>query len=201
MIQLSRESLINFINSKNPREKKMIIILGIMFLFFADYWLLLTPVTRFFTTTMSKKVTLEREVEGLVHDEKNRLVIQKSLEVAQQNLIVQEASFVTAQEVPFLLESLSNLASESGVKILSVKPQDNSKQVDKGQYSPLPIRIQGLAGTHEFGTFLARLESNRIFFKVKSVRISENPASPRRHMVELEVDAYRVERRYQDDAS
>ena len=57
-------------------------------------------------------------------------------------------------------------------------------------YKEIPIQIDALAGFHQMGMFLSRVESGAQPMQVRMLRISDNPSEPRRHVVKLQLVAY-----------
>ena len=109
-----------FINARNPREKQMIIIFGILVIIFLDYWLLIRPVIKIFTQNFSQAETVELELRGLKEDKKNEMSIEKNWIATKQKLEDSESRFITPNEMPTFLENISKLALDSGVKGISL---------------------------------------------------------------------------------
>ncbi len=195
-----------FFSARNVREKAMLVIFAAAFLLFLDYWILIRPVIGVFTETIPKLAALDIELDGLRHDKKNRASIAREWEESRARMTAKEDTFITRDRVPALLENISKLASDSGVKILSLKPMApavekpgrgakpaKSTPAVKGasKNSPVLIRLNGLAGTHEFGSFLARLESGPTFFRVKDIHIAtQGELDIRHHSLEVNIETY-----------
>ena len=95
------------------------------------------------------------------------------------------------QEIPKLLEDLSNMAKESSVKIVGITPlQAKEPQTSEQIYQEIPILINARSGYHELGKFLSDLEGAGRFMKVVDINIKENKATAKRHDVELLVLTY-----------
>lgn len=186
-----------FINERNPREKQMIAVFGILFIIFLDYWLLIRPVVGILTRDFSQSDTLQKELRGLKDDQKNKKFIEKNWVQAKEKLEAFEKRFVTPDEMPAFLENISKLAQDSGVKVISLQPQENLKKEGKKEvpspYTGMPIRMSAVGGAHEFGKFLSWLETNSTFIRVTDVRISPNSMDERKHILELSIEVYRKE--------
>jgi len=96
------------------------------------------------------------------------------------------------QEIPSLLENLSVMARNSGIKIVGIVPiERKDEKVDKNRiYKEIPILISAKSGYHELGRFLSNLENADRFMKVADIDIKSNAASPKKHDVELMVLTY-----------
>ena len=183
------DKVMSFLNRLNPREKVMFIVMIGAAILVLDYALFIQPAAKLFLATMPELGTVRQDLHALQEDYKNREQINKGWTITSQALIEKEKMFIAPNEIPALLENLSKLAQESGVKILTLKP--DAAQPDAGNYQRIPIKISALAGAHEFGKFLAKLESNTTFFRVTDVKIQNSPTDTRRHSLDLSIEAYR----------
>lgn len=196
-IKLALVLLQKFINERNPREKQMIIIFGILGIIFFDYWLFINPVVKVFTKNLSQSGALESELRGLKDDQKNKQRIEQNWNQTEEKLEQSEKRFIPPNEMPAFLENISKLALDSGVKVMSLQPfekpgKGNAKE-SSSPYSGMSIKISAIGGTHEFGKFLSLLETNPTFIKVIALRISHNTMDDRKHTLELSIEVYRKE--------
>lgn len=181
----------NFFNKRNTREKIMIIALAAAIVVFLDYWLFIHPVVQVFSNTLPQLSLLESDARSYQSDIQNRGKIKQSWADAKARLAESELQFVAPDELPALLENLSKLALGSNVKILSLKTGEPQEAGSSGRYTRVPVRMSAVAGTHELGNFLSRLESGRTFFKVEDLKIMAQQADPKRHQIELVLEVYR----------
>jgi Tfp pilus assembly protein PilO len=182
-----------FLNSRNTREKYMLIAFIGVFIFTLDYFVWLSPVIRMFGEAAPKIAPLREELKALRDDEKNKDAIRQKWQDAQKELSEKDRQFISPDETPALLENLSKLAQKAGVRLTALEPSDAPK-TKKGLYAPFPIQVKATASTHELGTFLSNLESGTTFFRIKDLRIANNPLNERKHVVEMAMEAYRRER-------
>ena len=184
----------NFLNSRTLREKQMIIVFGLCFVFFLDWFLVVQRFSAMFAEVSPKIAILKEERKSLKEDQKNKDAIKKKWEDAKHDLTEKEGMFIAPDETPALLEELSKLALQSGVKITSLEPFDRKSRDKALLYTALPLQMKASAGTHEFGSFLARLENGKTFFKVTDLRIASNPLNERRHSIELSMEVYKKDK-------
>lgn len=183
-----------FLNTRSPSERQMLIVFGILIVVALDYLLLVQPIVGVFTKNSPQLANLRAEIGARQDDRNNRRLIETKTTEALAELELKRKRFIAADELPAFLESLSKLASDSGLKILMLTPSAVAAEEGQHPYVRTPLRIDAQAGTHELGKFLSRLETHEIFFKVTGIRISDNPNDTRRHSVELTIDVYRIER-------
>ena len=106
------------------------------------------------------------------------------------------------EELPQVIELLSDLASRSQVKIQTIFPQ---RAPDAPGQSPVPpeqakampavskevlIQVDALAGFHQLGAFLSLVETGDKPMQVSSLQMVRDPKEPRRLQVKLVFQAY-----------
>ncbi|MBL7070660.1 MAG: type 4a pilus biogenesis protein PilO [Candidatus Omnitrophica bacterium] len=98
------------------------------------------------------------------------------------------------EEFPEVLERLSEMAMDTGVKITEIIPVkeelDEADMNSSDIYSQQRILIKALCGYHQLGTFIAALESGKRFMEVSDIEIAANPLNPKRHNVQLVVKTF-----------
>ncbi|MDD5006067.1 MAG: type 4a pilus biogenesis protein PilO [Candidatus Omnitrophica bacterium] len=112
---------------------------------------------------------LERDIRNL---DKNK---QEMAELDEKNNNF-KIMIVDEKDIAVLIEKISNLADDSGVKIIQIKPlMDNSDlniiEAKDSKFREIEIQIVGKADFHQLGNFVSSLESASNFFKVSSLDI------------------------------
>ena len=186
--------LIRMLNSRSEREKQAIVGFLILLVFAADYTFLIKPSVKTFSQMLPKLGPLRQELKDLKEDAAAKEDIQKKWEESQKLLTEHSRALIAPDETPLLLENLSQLAQRSGLKILSLQPQESPNMKAGSLYAPFPITLKGMAGTHEIGSFLNSLETGPTFFSIKDLKINSNPSDDRKHVVELWMEAYKQEK-------
>ncbi|MDP3730825.1 MAG: type 4a pilus biogenesis protein PilO [Candidatus Omnitrophota bacterium] len=158
------------------------------------YFVFVPQVMRAFELTASTgKTKSELKSARTVIKDFERL--KDELEEQSQKVESYEKKLPAEQEIPALLENLSNMAKESNIKIIGIVPamsySKEDKSADKNQiYREIPILITAKSGYHELGNFLNNLENADRFMKAADISIEANKASPKKHDVELLVCTY-----------
>ncbi|MCX5665640.1 MAG: type 4a pilus biogenesis protein PilO [Candidatus Omnitrophica bacterium] len=121
--------------------------------------------------------------------------LKNGLKERTQKVESYEKKLPAEQEIPALLEDLSNMVKASDIKIVGIVPAMSYFKDDKSSkksqiYREIPILITAKSGYHELGHFLNSLENADRFMKVVDIDIKANKASPRKHDVELMVCTY-----------
>ncbi len=189
--KISIHTLNDFLVSRNDREKKMFLGLSLALLLFLDYAVWIGPMIGHYGKIAPDLAAAKKELTGLRDDQKNSEVIEKNFGQTKEDLAAAEKRFIAPSEVPALLENLSKSAQESGVKILSVAPEEVRGEKAILPFSRVYIRISALAGTHAMGRFLSKLEGGATFFRILDFRMGTSAGDPARHEVALALEAYR----------
>ena len=107
------------------------------------------------------------------------------------------------QEVPAVIERLSDLASQAGVKIQTIFPQrpgegDAAAAPPPADAAPAPpvyykdvmIQIEAVAGFHQLGSFLSLIESGKEPMEVASLKIQGDARGTKRPQIRLVIRSY-----------
>jgi len=178
-------------------RKKALFILGATAVFTIVYIALgvfpqiksIVEVSQEIRTVASDMKTTSSEIKKLDAN-KNALEEYKAkFDAVKKRLLMQE------EEIPHLLETISKMAKESGVKIVGIKPapapRAGERRDTKGPIArEVSILITAKCGFHELGEFLSRIENSEKFVKVLDIGVLHNKAAPIKHDVSLVVAAY-----------
>ena len=158
------------------------------------YFVFFPQIIRVFDLT-AKTGKIKSELRGARVVIKDYESLKNGLKERTQKVESYEKKLPAEQEIPVLLEDLSNMVKASDIKIVGIVPAmsyfKDDKSVNKSQiYREIPILITAKSGYHELGAFLTSLESSDRFMKVADINIKANKASPKKHDVELMVCTY-----------
>ncbi|MBI3316099.1 MAG: type 4a pilus biogenesis protein PilO [Candidatus Omnitrophica bacterium] len=185
-----------FLRERSPREKQMVMAFLLAVFIFFDYWLLIHPVANVFQRHLSDAPALSFEIKSLKEDRTNQASIEAAHARAKNRLEETEKKFIAPHEASLFLENLSKLALDAGVKIITMRPAENpvkARSKTANPYTPFSVNVSALGGTHAIGKYLAGLESYGTFVRVTDMKIMPNAQEAKKHLVELELTAYRKE--------
>ena len=185
------ESAANYLNARSLREKWMILGLAAAFVITLVILLFLQPLSGALMKTWTELSELRSTRNALKEDKRDRDKILKTWQDTQTRLTEAELKFLAETDIPRLLQSLSGLAADASVKIVSLSPValDPNAPQSKGVYIPIPFKLTAQAGTHDLGGFLASLESGETFFVVTNLKVTGSEAGL--HDFEVDLQAYR----------
>ena len=166
-------------------------------------WLYLTCIVR---PLMREAAELGQQVRAARDEFKtleaataNEATLREQHRQVQETVAALREMLPAEEELPAVIEHLSDLASQSQVKIQTIFPQRPAVEkanAAEGGASPPPvykdvlIQIDALAGYHQLGTFLSLVESGEKPMEVATLKISGDPKESKRHRIKLLVRSY-----------
>lgn len=117
-------------------------------------------------------------------------ILKKQLEDLKKRIGDYENRLPQKKEIPNILQHLSEIAVESGIKITSIEPSKGSAASESKDYAEVPITLSAKCGYHQLAAFISKLEGSRRFMKVSNIKISRNPADVYRHLVDLRISTF-----------
>ena len=185
---------------KNFRQElaknQKLVIYGIitLCLLIANYSLFLRPTMASLSKTTPKLRQLQRQ---LATDENAVASISRyTAQIAEmrKKLSKQKKKLSTKQEISSVLKGLSEIAKDSGVKILSIKPYpavaNQQQSTISSTYQKYPILIKAVCGYHQLGTFLNKLENADTFMRVSDIKITADAKDYTQHLAYILVNTY-----------
>lgn len=167
------------------------------------YWVaLVQPLLR---STMELDRAVRLETQRL--QQSQRLIaqqpqLQQEFDRLSNSMKLLRGAMPGEQELSAVIEQISGMATRAGVKIQTIFPQRSLESLkvvaglQEGKtprsrlFKEIPIQIDALAGFHQLGAFLTRVEHGRQPVQLKSLRISGNTKEPRRQTIEMVLVAY-----------
>lgn len=178
---------------KNPKTQAMILIIliGIAAVILYLYFIFIPQVLKDIMI-IGKTVKIKNELRSAKSLIAETDRIKKKLAEYNNKVELYEKKLPAEQEIPILLENLSNMARSANITIVGISPAVSQPQKEKsGQvYQEIPILITAKCGYHELGRFLSKLENTDRFMKVVDISIKADRATPKKHDVELMVCTY-----------
>ncbi|MFH1858598.1 MAG: type 4a pilus biogenesis protein PilO [Candidatus Omnitrophota bacterium] len=186
------------IKRKSGPSQRQLVIGGVfVFLVVTVYFkFLLGPA---FGELRSKRVELGRlkqDLTSLKTAQAKLPEIQAGIARLREKSMELETRFPSKEELPGLLERLSEVAEKAQVKIVEIHPSEllRSEKKSSGPFEELPIAITAKSGYHELGAFINQLENSERIFAVKDIKIKSDSLDEKRHHVKLVVGTFVRER-------
>lgn len=116
--------------------------------------------------------------------------MKKVIEEYKKKVGQYEKLLPTKEDVPAILENLSEMARNANMRIAGIVPMDPKESKSRRIYQEIPIAISAKAGFHELGRFMASVENSDRFMKVVDIQIRYNRANPKKQDIELMTATY-----------
>ncbi len=179
------------------KDRKEVLILAVVLsvvILVLYFYLLLLPQSMRLTDIFGKFCRTMSELKVADSDIAGMNDFKKKIDAYKEKVNYYERRLPAEHQIPSLLENLSSMAKNSGIKILGITPIQISAKEQAAQrakvYKEIPIQVSAKSGYHELGTFLSNLERADRFMKVVDIEIRANKATPKKHDVELLILTY-----------
>ena len=190
---------------KQERQVLVLVLVLAVFILWVYYALMFQPLlkrvsglgTQVKTSALQLQQTQEAIAkEGPARQEHDRL---------RTKLDELHTHFPPEEALPSVIKTLSDLATQSGVKIQTIfpqrgenplellkkdKPAPNAASKAPDLYTEIPIQLDAVAGFHELGMFLSRVESGAQPMQLRSLRVQANSSEIKRHDVKIVIAVY-----------
>jgi len=131
--------------------------------------------------------TLHDDIERLKGDLLRIDQMRSGLQNSRTQLEGMNSKIHSVGEVSPILEDVSKIANQAGVKIEQLTPQSDAQQalITSGavKYYALPIVVQATSGYHMFGHWMNQLESAALFFNLSSLTIEDQGGDVNHHRI------------------
>jgi len=188
---------------KIPKGKRELIILSILIgaIILAGYfYLYLRPRIRALGQLLPQVARLKQDVELARSDIANIDNFKVEIASLRNELGRYEASLPGKKEIAPILDHLSKIASQAGVKIVGIKELKEARgkvpelNGARQLYSEVSIGIDLKSGYHQLGRFMNKVESSARLMKPRDIEIKADPRTPGEHNVKLIISAFVLER-------
>ncbi|MDP8259739.1 MAG: type 4a pilus biogenesis protein PilO [Candidatus Gygaella obscura] len=170
------------------KDLTVIIVVALLVIVF-DYSLVLSRQMRLLGS-LNKKATEYRQKLSLADDSTSRV---ESFQTRRRSLKEKAEQFtkeiITETQISGLIEDIEQCAKDEFVKVSYIKPMNlvRSLKSTSSEYtfSTLGMHIEAVAGYHQFGKFINRLERLNSFITVKELNIKASATSNLRHNIKF----------------
>ncbi len=183
------ERIVSACRDRNPYLPVGLAVLGVLAL---DYVGVLQFQIRTLNALKTQVITLESDLRD-VHKNRDRLPELQTEDMRlQERLRVLKSRSPAKDEIPFVIEKVSRLASRRHleiVQILSDTARARTEVEENGlRYVSLPVVMELRGGYHDFGRFLAALEQEDLIRGIRRLSVTAVDQDPLRHAVEVTLD-------------
>ena len=186
---------LDFLKKAKKSEIRVFTVLVCMIIVVGYYFIFLSPVTSklpFLFRETSRMQNLINKAELSINSMPK---IKKEIEGLKSKETLYSSNLPKEEEFPAILESLSNMAKSTKVKITKILPMKESRGFSEEEaasdiYRQQAILINAQCGYHQLGEFIAELEGAERFMEVSDIRIEAGLVNLKRHSVQLIVKTF-----------
>ena len=162
------------------------VFVGILLLiFFLDFFTIMAFQWGSIRNMENEQKSLKQNIERLQSDLLRVNQFKNNLQTSKAQLEALNKKIHSVGEISSIMEDISSLANEVGVKIDQLTPQQDAQKSaasnETVKYYFFPIVIQGTSSYHAFGHFLNRLELEKLLFIVSNLSIEDRDGDVRHH--------------------
>lgn len=175
------------------KEKKHFIkpLAVIALIVIVDLALVLRGQLVFLGRTIAKVSSLKKDINQAKKDSAGGSLLQQSSRL-RSDMLVQEKRIVLEEELPLFLSQVAQLAKESNVKLMKIKPaklpKEDAKDSEGRLYFRLPIDLELICGYHPLGIFIDKLERSEKYIKVFNFDVSSVREAPFEYPVKMTIE-------------
>ena len=181
----------------------LILSAGIVLWLYAAY--IIGPLRRQESTLTQQLQRARQQLNALQRTTANEATLREQYRQLDQAVMELKKWLPDESELAAAIERLSDLASQTSVKIQTISPQrtgdatlgERGARVAKPAapsasafYKEVLIQIDASAGYHELGSFLGLVESGEKPMRLVSLRIIGDPGNPERHRIKMLIRSY-----------
>lgn len=187
---------------KIPKGKRELIILSILIgaiILGGYFYLYLRPRIKALGQLLPQVARLRQDVELARSDIENIDNFKMEVASLRNELGRYEASLPSKKEIAPILDHLSKIASQTGVKIVGIEELKEARgkvpelKGARQIYSEVSIRINLKSGYHQLGSFINKVESSARLMKLRDIEIKADSRTPGEHNVKLILNAFVLE--------
>ena len=174
---------------------------GIGFWMYASY--LVGPLMRDLSAVRREVQSSHERLNLLESAVANETLLKNQRDSLEKAVASLRSRLPAEEQLPTILERLSDLASQANVKIQTIFPERQTEDrrvptssvkatglAENAVYKGIPIRVEALAGYHQLGTFLNLIELEDKPMELEGLDISGGRKELKRHNIKLMLKAY-----------
>jgi len=169
----------------------LILGLAVAIIFFIDYFLVLRPQLRAFSSLGAKASGFTKDIKETRLNLNRIDSLKAEILTSQEKLGKAERSILPTADTAVITQHLLQLAEQYEVQVNQMTPAKESEAIvlksDQGEYLGLPIVIDAEGGYHNIGLFFDHIENDETFMSIQSFQIAHNPRTIKKHLLTMTV--------------
>jgi Tfp pilus assembly protein PilO len=185
-MKLDFQQILDKFNDLDVKVRCGIFIALLVGFFIVDFFTLINLQSAMLNKTTAEIQKIKEDMERLKTDLQRTGQSRSALAKSKTELEDLNKKIRPLGDVSMLLDNISQVAREVGLKIEQVSPQGEPQGLftsGKLKYYGMPIVVQTTAGYHEFGQFINKLESADLFFMTTHLSIEDQETDVKNHKI------------------
>ncbi len=192
-INALRQLDLSVIFSKDNKNLPFVVI-GIVIFLFIYKFVFIGPAIGTLSKLIPQASNIGSQISAAKKDINNKNNFMKELDGLQEKINTYKVKLPEEKEIPSILESLSDIAKDSDLKIdmidLKKDTFDAKQQKKDSLYTVIPIVITAKCSYHQLGSFINKLENSERLIKVDDISIDGDKLNPRSENVKISISTY-----------
>lgn len=166
--------MMNLLNKFGLDNKKIFLFMLLcLIMVYIDFAFITKLQLRSIGTARAKIIKLEKDLDSL---NKDLVAIRQAKK--EQIAVAETKKIISEEEIPSLLQDISNTANKYNVKIMQIKPFRDTETKEKlTSRRKLLVTLDLLCGYHSLGSFINDLENAERFITVQEMKIVRSSSS------------------------
>ena len=186
---------LNFLKKAKKKQVMTFMVVVCFFIVVGYFFLFFPPVMSKLTFLFQNVSRLRIRIDAAEISINSMPKLKRGIEEIRSKVDFYSNKLPREEEFPSVLENLSDMAQDAGVKITKILPSKDSQISVEGEassdiYQQKEILISAQCGYHQLGAFIAALENAERFMEVSHIEIESGRVNPKRHSVQLTVKTF-----------
>ena len=188
--------ILSFDGIRGMDKQKVILALVVcLLLVYVDFTFVIRAQFRGIKTMGPKIAKLHKDIDTLNRELASlKTTAPAQAEMKKREELARSKKLITEDEIPLLLEEISDISNTNGVKIVQMRPAKDPRAKEElvlgVRVFPVTVALDLLCGYHTFGSFMAAVENSTRFMAVQELKITNDPADYMNHRVSLVFKTY-----------
>jgi type IV pilus assembly protein PilO len=186
---------LDFLKKAKKSELLAFTVMVCVIILIGYYFLFLAPVVSKLPSLFRESSELQTKISKAELSMNSIPRMKREIEELKSRETLYGTKLPKEEEFPAVLENLSSMARNSGVRITKIMPKKDTQAGSQAApeseiYRQQAILIDAQCGYHQLGTFIAELESAERFMEISDIKIESGKANPKKHNVQLIVKTF-----------
>jgi Tfp pilus assembly protein PilO len=183
------KGLLNKLNKLELDKKKILFIsLACLIAIYLDFTFLIKAQSKGIGKITQKITQVKKDIDTLARD---LLMMRQSQLKEKEARGIKFKKIIPEEDLPSLLQYISNIANKHSVKIMQMKQEVKAKDDKVAQLGKnVFINLDLFSTYHNLGLFINELENGKIYLAVEAIKISAEANAYFQHKINLVLKTY-----------